>query len=141
MKSLVLDGSMTLGFLLEDERFSGALKVLAAIEAGTPTYVPGLWWLETANGLLMSERRNRSTQAGIARALLAYQDLPVIMDDQSVSLAVGETLALARQYNLTIYDASYLELALRRGAALATADEKLAKAAKSAGVTVLGYRE
>ena len=141
MKSMVLDGSMTLGFLLQDERFSGALKVLEAIEAGTPTYVPGLWWLETANGLLMSERRRRSTQAGIARALQAYQDLPVITDDQPSPIGVGDMLALARQYDLTVYDASYLELALRRGSSLATADQKLAKAAHAAGVTVLGSSE
>jgi len=141
MKSMVLDGSMTLGFLLEDERFSGALKVLEEIEAGTPTYVPGLWWLETANGLLMSERRKRSTQAGIARALEACQDLPVITDDQPAPACVRATLALARQYGLTIYDASYLELALRTGSPLATADQKLAMAAGSAGVTVLGSQE
>ena len=141
MKSMVLDGSMTLGFLLEDERFSGALKVLEAIEAGTPTYVPGLWWLETANGLLMSERRRRSTQAGIARALQAYQDLPVITDNQPAPVCARATLALARQYDLTVYDASYLELALRRGSSLATADQKLARAANSAGVIVLGSSE
>ncbi len=138
---MVLDGSMTLGFLLEDERFFGALKVLAVIEAGTPTYVPVLWWLETANGLLMSERRRRSTQAGVARALQAYQDLPVITDDRPVPLAAGDLLALARQYQLTVYDAAYLELALRRGSSLATADLKLAKAADAAGVSVLGASE
>ena len=141
MKSMVLDGSMTLGFLLEDERFSGALKVLEEIEAGTPTYVPGLWWLETANGLLMSERRRRSTHAGIARALQAYQDLPVITDDQPAPTCARATLALARQYNLTVYEASYLELALRRGSSLATADQKLVRAADAAGVTVLGSSE
>ena len=121
--------------------FFGALKVLAVIEAGTPTYVPVLWWLETANGLLMSERRRRSTQAGVARALQAYQDLPVITDDRPVPLAAGDLLALARQYQLTVYDAAYLELALRRGSSLATADLKLAKAADAAGVSVLGASE
>lgn len=141
MKSMVLDGSMTLGFLLDDERFSGALKVLKEIERGTPTYVPSLWWLETANGLLMSERRKRSTRAGTQNAFQAIEVLPVITDDEPASVCTGNTLHLARQYDLTVYDASYLELALRRGASLATADQRLAKAANAAGVTVLGSAE
>ncbi len=126
---------------MEDERFSSALKVLQAIESGTPTYVPGLWWLETANGLLMSERRKRSTRAGTQDALRAIAGLPVITDEESPPLRIEVTMSLAREYDLTIYDASYLELALRRGAALATADQRLAKAAKTAGVIVHGPTE
>jgi len=138
MRSFVLDGSMTLGFLLEDERFSGALEVLEEIEGGAVTYVPNLWWHETANGLLMSEKRKRSTQAGTVRSLQVIQDLPITVDEEPVAHAAYNAVLLARQYGLTVYDATYLELAIRKGCALATADKRLAKAALEAGVTLMG---
>jgi predicted nucleic acid-binding protein len=138
MRPMVLDGSMTLGFLLEDERFSGALEVLEVIEAGAPTYVPCLWWHETANALLMSERRKRSTQAGTVSSLQAIQDLPISVDEEPVPHAAYNAVLLARQYGLTVYDATYLELAIRKGCALATADKRLAKAAVEAGVKLVG---
>jgi predicted nucleic acid-binding protein len=137
MKSMVLDGSMTLGFLLEDERFASAMNVLSELESGVPTYVPVLWWIETPNGLLMSERRKRISQAGVAKAIGSLRRLPVITDMLGVQERTDETLALARQHNLTIYDASYLELALRRDCALASADSALLRAAKVMGVHVI----
>jgi predicted nucleic acid-binding protein len=51
---------------------------------------------------------------------------------------MSDTLQLARRYKLSAYDASYLELALRRGIPLATLDEDLQKAAKKAGVKKFG---
>jgi len=137
LSSLVLDGSTTLGFLLDDERFSQALVALASIEKGIPTYVPAHWWLETANGLIMSERRKRISAAKVATALHALQTLPVITDEQTAERCTGSTVGLAREFALTVYDAAYLELAMRRGSTLATADRDLAKAAVAAGVKVL----
>ena len=52
---------------------------------------------------------------------------------------VSETiLALARTHRLTVYDAAYLELALRVDAPLATLDRELARAARAAKVPLLG---
>ena len=61
-------------------------------------------------------------------------------DDETASRAGSDSAALARQYGLTIYDAAYLEIAMRRGASLATTDNALAKAAKAAGVPIFGLR-
>jgi len=138
---MVLDGSMTIGFLMDDERFSGALEVLEAIEKGTPTYVPSLWWCETANALLMSERMKRSTQAGTINSLAVIRDLPVRSDEEPAHMAAANAVRLARQFGLTVYDASYLELAIRKNCSLATADKRLAKAAKDVGVTLVGAPE
>jgi predicted nucleic acid-binding protein len=132
MKSLVLDGSMTLGFLIDDERFASALQVLSQLEAGTPAYVPVLWWIETPNGLLMSERRKRISQAGVAKALRSLLRLPVITDMAGMRERIEETMALARQH-----DASYLELAVRRDSTLASVDAALVRAARSIGVRVI----
>jgi predicted nucleic acid-binding protein len=137
MKSLVIDGSTTLGFLLQDEKPSLALQALQAIEDGLPTYVPSHWWLETANGLIMAERRQRASQADITEALHLLQALPVLTDDETAPRCGSDTAHLARQYILTIYDAAYLELALRRGSTLATTDAALARAAQMAGVSIL----
>jgi predicted nucleic acid-binding protein len=137
MRALVIDGSTALGFLMSDERAPGALAALDALERGVPTFVPSHWPLEVANGLLMAERRKRATQADVAEALNAVLSLPFEIDGETARRVAGETGGLARQYGLTIYDAAYLELAMRRGATLATGDAELARAAKKAGVNLL----
>ena len=136
MKALIIDGSTTLGFLMKDEQAPDALQALAAIEGGVPTYVPAHWWVEVANGLIMAERRKRASQADIAEALSLVGALPVITDDATARQAFTASAALARQYGLTIYDAAYLELAMRQGATLATNDTALTKAANAAGVAL-----
>jgi predicted nucleic acid-binding protein len=134
--NLVIDGSTALGFLLADEEPESATRVLDAIENGVPTIVPAHWCVEVANGLIMAERRKRVSQAEASEALNLVAALPVVTDEQTAQRAFSDTAALARQYGLTIYDAAYLELAMRRGASLATTDGALAKAAKAAGVPI-----
>ena len=136
MQALVIDGSTALGFLMHDEQHPDALKSLEAIESGIPTFVPAHWCVEVANGLVMAEQRKRASQAHITEALHLVAALPVIADDETARRVGSDTTALARQYGLTIYDAAYLELAMRRGASLATSDHALAKAAKQAGVAL-----
>ncbi len=137
MKALVIDGSTALGFLMADEQAAGALDALEALERGVPTFVPAHWPLEVANGLLMAERRRRATRAAVAEALHVLLALPIDIDPETARHVAGETSALAREYGLTIYDAAYLELAMRLGGTLATGDKTLARAAKSAGVGLL----
>jgi predicted nucleic acid-binding protein len=137
VRALVLDGSTAIGFLMTDEQAPRVVRAIEALERGVPTIVPSHWALEVANGLLMAERRRRITRAEAAEAADVLSQLPVDVDNQTGRRAAGETAGLARQYDLTIYDAAYLELALRRGAALATGDAALARAAKKAGVEVI----
>ena len=117
-------------------------RYLAAGEAGLvdassrPTSSPRA--IAPAKALLIVElRRRRMTQADAAEALDSVLSLPLEVDSATGRRVQGETAALARQYGLTHYDAAYLELAMRRGAVLATDDAELAKAARRAGVTVL----
>lgn len=137
MRIFVLDSSATLGFILKDEQSDSALKVFEAIENAAETHVPNLWWLETANGLLMAERRKRISQAETSEALQVIQALGVQTDIETSSQVIHETASLARQHGLTIYDAAYLELTMRRNATLATADKLLEKAARAVGVKIL----
>ena len=135
MNALVIDSSIALGFVLKDEQEPRALRAREFIKQGVPTFVPAHWCVEVANGLVMAERRKRATQADTTESLNLVAALPVIVDDETAR-RVGDTAALARQYGLTVYDAVYLELAMRKGAALATSDTALAKAAKAAGVAI-----
>jgi predicted nucleic acid-binding protein len=97
--------------------------------------VPGLWWFEVRNLLLMAERRQRSTPQKISAFLTQLQRLDLAVDQSPEG---DEVFALARRHRLTIYDASYLELAMRLGLPLASLDRKLAAAAQSEGVRLIG---
>ena len=136
MSSIVLDCSVTISWFMDDEKPSISLDILNKIsEVGV--IVPIIWQLEVANVLLTSERRKRITKEQRQSALYALNELPITID-QSISKHVwNETIELAERYNLSLYDACYLELSLRLGLSLATFDEKLKQAAKLAGVSLI----
>jgi predicted nucleic acid-binding protein len=96
--------------------------------------VPVLWWFEVRN-VMVNERRGRIDPAGSAAFLADLDKLPIHYDREAESESV---LALARMHRLTVYDAAYLELAYRTFSRLATLDRRLAEAARSAGVPLLG---
>jgi predicted nucleic acid-binding protein len=137
MKPVVLDASTALATLLHDERSPYATRVLEVMETGPHIFVPSHWWIESLNGILMAERRGRFSPLETAEIVGDLLQLPVTTDDETISRAADETFHLARQYKLTVYDAVYLELAMRRQAILATVDKALAKAAGVAGVELL----
>jgi predicted nucleic acid-binding protein len=129
----VLDGSVALAWCFPDEKAPYPDAVLTSL-AATRAMVPSLWHLEIANVLLVSERRNRSTEANTTAWLAFLQALPITVDEETPVRAWREVLTLARAHRLSSYDASYLELALRRGLPLATLDDKLRAAARATGV-------
>jgi predicted nucleic acid-binding protein len=103
---------------------------------GAVARVPAVWQMEVANGLLVGERRHVLTAAQSSDYLRRLDQL-VILSDAAVGAAHRATvLRIARQSDLSAYDASYLELALRLSAPLATFDRKLAAAAQAAGGAV-----
>jgi predicted nucleic acid-binding protein len=97
-------------------------------------HVPSLRTLEVANALIVGERRGRTTAADTARFLAILGTFPIVIDDETAARAWADTLHLARAHNLSAYDASYLELAIRHGLPLATLDGKLIAAATAVGV-------
>jgi predicted nucleic acid-binding protein len=129
----VLDGSVTLAWLFHDEKDPYADAILAKVP-DLEMLVPRLWHLEVANVLLAGERRKRCTQAD-TRAWLSYLSaLPILVDDATEGRAWSDTIGLARQQDLSEYDAAYLELALRMGVPLGSLDPKLRTAAQAVGV-------
>ena len=129
MRLCVVDASAAAAWLLPDEAETGA-KALTDVAAAT-LHAPWLFWAELRNILIVCERRGRVPE-GAAEAFLSALDGLAIAFDTVPSDA--EVLRLSRGYGLTVYDALYLELALRLQAPLLTLDRKLARAAQDAGV-------
>jgi len=131
----VLDASVALAWGLEDESNEYTDAVLDVLERWE-AIVPCIWPLEVGNALLAAERRGRITQAVVARFVEYLQSLPIVVEEAGSERVFGEALALARAQGLSLYDASYLDLALRFGFPLATQDRALREAASRCGVEI-----
>ncbi len=129
----VLDGSVALAWFFQDEADPYADSVVARLPAAG-AIVPQIWPLEVANAVAMGERRKRSTEAQAAHWLGFLASLPITVDDETNDRAWSDVLSLARAHHLSVYDATYLEVALRRGLPIATLDDKLKAAASAAGI-------
>jgi len=136
----VLDASMALAWLFpRADAGEAALADRALDELDSEEFlVPPIWYAEVANAILRGERKGLVTPAQTTAFLAELDSAEIETEPDSPRLRQSVVLALARSHGLTAYDASYLELAMRRGAALATFDQKLAEAARAAGVRVFG---
>jgi predicted nucleic acid-binding protein len=135
--SLVLDSSVTLAWVYSNETTEAISQVFDLLsESGA--WVPGLWRLEVANILEMGVRRGRHDADFRDSTLADLALLPIHLDPETDQQAWGATARLAERHRLTLYDATYLELALRRGLPLATLDQDLRAAANAENVPMLG---
>ena len=134
---LVLDASVALAWCFPDESTPAAEKLLDFMADGANAVVPAIWPFEVANALLTAERRKRLSMAQVTAALSNLTLLPIAIDAVHVESVFGDVLAVARQGQLTEYDAAYLELALRETLPLATLDDQLRRAARNAGISVV----
>jgi predicted nucleic acid-binding protein len=134
IKRLVLDASVAVAWCFPDESTPFTEGVLDLLASGTKALTAAVWPLEVANALLMGERRKRISVAQVTTVLQRISALPITVDPIRTDTAFSQILSVARQEQLTEYDAAYLELALREGLPLATLDNGLRRAARSAGV-------
>lgn len=132
----VVDNSIVVAWCFRDESSSYADSVLGSLEDGE-ALVPGVWPLEVGNVLAMAERRGRLQPEDISQFLAMLAALPISVEQESPERMLTEILALARKVDLTTYDASYLDLAIRLGLPIATADARLVKAARKYRVPLL----
>ena len=137
--TLVLDASMALAWVFERQQAKDAARAsqLLATCGEEPWWVPGLWQLEVANALLVAELRGliEPEASDLFRARLA--SLPISCDDDTAQERQSRLVVLARCHGLSSYDATYLELAQRLGARLASFDRRLNQAATAAGVALV----
>jgi len=135
--SLVLDASVTLAWIYGAETTDAVRTVFEHIHQGG-AWVPGIWRLEVANGLRRGIAQKRITFAFRDEALADLMDLQIAIDSETGVYAWTTTLMLSDRFQLTPYDASYLELAQRHDLPLATLDGELRKGAEAIGVELLG---
>ena len=132
----VLDCSITMAWLFEDETTVLTEAVLQKL-SNSQAFVPSIWPLEVANVLVHTVRHKRISSVQAANFIDALAKLPIHVDEFTTTRAMHSIYALASSEKLTIYDAAYLDLAIREEIPLATQDGDLLKAAKRLRVTVV----
>jgi predicted nucleic acid-binding protein len=134
-RDLVIDASVALAWCFPDEGREETEQILEELRH-RKGIVPSIWPLEICNAILSAERRQRVAMADVSRFLGLLNRLSLAVDTLPAQRSFSNVLPLARAYKLSAYDASYLELAMREGCALATLDGKLREAATASGVVV-----
>ena len=136
MSGYVLDNSVAMRWLLASLKESDQAYAEAVLQslAETEALVPHLWHLEATNVLIGAEKRGDLKTGEVERFITQLEALPIQIDPLTSHQALSRTLSLSRAYNLSSYDAAYLELAIREGLPLATLDGDLRKAAQRADV-------
>ena len=135
--SFVVDASVGFAWVHQSQATAETDILLDEIGNGATVVVPALWYLEMSNILLMAQRRHRLTAMQRKAAMEELAALQFLVDEEGARNAFGKTSELADEHGLTIYDATYLELALRRSLPLASRDEALRKAARNCALKIL----
>jgi predicted nucleic acid-binding protein len=104
---------------------------------GDTALAPSFWPHEVLNALLAGERRKRISKVLVQGFLDDLAVLPIVLEQVAASAVFGRIPSLSREYGLTAYDATYLDLALDSGLPLATLDEDLVRACEKAGVVLV----
>jgi predicted nucleic acid-binding protein len=133
----VLDTSFCIPHVIPDEKTDFIECFFSSLKESDMLYVPQIWWYEIGNVLKKAVTRKRLEYT---KALTLASDLPkfgVSTDSESGGPYTNALLRLARDYDITTYDAAYLELAARKGAVLGTLDQGLKAAALKHGVETL----
>ncbi|WP_040848488.1 type II toxin-antitoxin system VapC family toxin [Nitrospirillum viridazoti] len=136
MTLCVIDSSAALAWILPGEA-SPAAQVLLERIIQDGALAPPLWRIEVANVLAMAERRNRISASDRQNALQQLARLPIAFDEDGNARLWDAVSNLALRHGLSVYDAIYLELALRSGLPLATLDNALRQAAASSNVPLI----
>ena len=132
---IVIDASVALAWCFPDEASEYADGVLVALD-GRTAIVPAIWQVEVANALLVGERRKRIRQPEVRRFVELLKGLSILEDGQPFADTMSNILPLAREHDLSTYDAAYLDVAVHHGAPLATLDGALQKAGRAAGIKI-----
>lgn len=135
-KSFVVDNSVVMSWCFKDQANAYADSILEKL-AGATAYVPSVWPLEVVNVLLAAERRKYISQADSVRFISLLSQLPILVQHEGPERSMKDLLGLARAHDLSSYDASYLDLAMKKGIPLATLDQKLRGAAEAVKLQIL----
>jgi predicted nucleic acid-binding protein len=130
--TVVVDASIAAAWVLPDEQNADANAVLLRLNA-TGDVIPTLFWYEALNLCLLAERRRRIRIGEACHGRLRQLNLHVRdMEDDHVLLSI------ALKHRLSAYDAAYLAMAVGQNLPLATSDRRLATAARTEAIVILG---
>jgi len=133
----VLDASVALAWFVDHPVAAYAVRVRKSLARDARALVPGLWHLEMANGFAVAERRGILTSANSTAGIAAIEQLLVQSIENSADfISLRQVLTTARDFQLSAYDAVYIDTARRQRLPIATLDRRLLSAAQQAGVEV-----
>jgi predicted nucleic acid-binding protein len=136
IRVFVADASVAVGWVHPAQATAQTAAMLDAIAEGATLEVPALWPLEVANALTVLVRRRKLTEDERRTGLGWLRGLRLRVEHEMASLAFTRLSELARDQELSVYDAAYLELAQRRRLVLGCKDGPLRKAARLCGVSL-----
>lgn len=134
-QQFVLDNSVAMAWCFEDERGQysiSVLRILGMCEA----FVPSFWPLEVGNALIVAERRKRIDKVESDKFIERLNLFPINIEIHDPKRIFSEIVPLAREHQLSTYDAAYLDLALRRNLPIAALDASIVKAAKKCRIAL-----
>lgn len=139
MQRFVMDASVALAWFLPGQEVHAriAAEVLRLLrETDARCIVPALWHYEVGARLIRARRRGEISAPALAQAA---EDVGTLsLETHHIGIEVSQVVELAARYNVTGYDAIYLQLARSQAVALATADDGQIAAGRVHGVTLLG---
>ena len=133
-EAFIVDASVGFSWVYPSQASAETEELLVEVEAGAVVVVPSLWFLEVANGLLAAQRRKLLTASERKGGLARLSNLNFTVDEETGQAAFRKTSELAEKYGISVYDAAYLEAAVRRKLPLASRDHPLRAAAKRCGI-------
>ena len=132
---VVIDNSVVMSWCFVDEANQYCDDVLESLKY-VRAIVPCIWPLEVGNVLVVAERRGRLKYIDSIRFLELLSELPIDIEQQLSEKMMIKIFMLAREAKLSSYDASYLELAIRKNLPLATLDSALLRAAEQFNIEI-----
>jgi predicted nucleic acid-binding protein len=135
-ESFVVDNSVVMSWCFQDQANDYADAILGRL-VDAAAYVPSIWPPDVVNVLLAAEHRGYIGEADSVRFINLLSQLPILVQQEGPEKGMKDLLALARTHDLSSYDASYLDLAMKKGLPLATLDKKLKQAAKAVKLRML----
>ena len=130
----VADASVAIAWVHPAQATPETDAMLDGLAAGDSLVIPALWPLEVANALTVLSRRRKLTPDEARTAIEMIRSLPAAIDHEAAAIAFTRLVDLASEHDLTVYDATYIELAARRQLPLASNDARMKQAAIRSGV-------
>jgi len=137
MAVFIPDASVVIPWCARDEASAWTDGLLDRLRTGDSALVPPLWAYEVTNTLLHLQQRGRIVAGDVVSFLDDLRALPIHVDADGVERVFDRVAELAERCRITVYDAAYLELALRTGYPLATKDADLERAAGAEGAALV----